>query len=111
MLLHIGRLVLPAFVDGGASGNFIDAGLVKGFALPCLPLAQLTQVRVSNDQLLDCAFYVPVQVSLAALNFCLTMWVVDTALPLILGDPFLRYFHPRAPWADGLFTFCRGPRT
>ena len=75
-------------------GLAFDAALARLLALSCLPLAQPTQVRAANYKHLDCAAYISLQVFLSALNFRITLWVVDSAPPLIFGDPFLRYFNP-----------------
>ena len=110
MQLHIGEQVFPALVDGATSGNFIDAALARRLALSCLPLAKTTQLRAANGQLLDCSAYVSLPVSLSALKFRITLWVVESATPLILGDPFLRYFNPCIAWDSREFDHRHGLR-
>ena len=74
-------------------------------------VCQPTQVRAANGQLLDCAAYVSVLVYLAALPFCLTMWVVESAPSPVLGDPLLRYFNPSTACDFREFALSRSQRT
>ena len=73
-------------------------------------LQALRHWRSANGHLIDCDSYVVVLAILVSLRFRISLRVVFSAMGVIWGIPFLRYFDPCISWREGTLTILRGCR-
>ncbi|KAI4898934.1 hypothetical protein NFI96_007063 [Prochilodus magdalenae] len=93
---------LHAFIDSGATGNFMDAAVAKALGVPVEPLLTPLPVSAIDRNLLksgaiktDKPILVQVGLHTERLSFFLTQ---APDLPVILGFPWLKRHNPHIDW-------------
>ena len=96
---------LQAFVDSGAAGNFIDAGLAKALGLPLVPLDKPRPVSAIDGRPLE-----PGEVSQQTKLLCLrigqhcekvSFYLISApSVQLVLGFPWLQRHNPCLDWLN-----------
>jgi len=96
--LVIDPKLVMALLDSGASDSFVSQDVVKTLRLQTYPLQQKLTVRVANGEWLDVSQFVIVHERLGTMPVKLQMRVIKTAIPVVLGYPFLAKFQPHIYW-------------
>ena len=87
-----------ALLDYGTSDSFISLDVVLESRLKLLPLKYTIKVMVANCQTLNVCHFMRVRATSGDLHVQLLLRVIVTALPIVLGYPFLHQFDPLINW-------------
>ncbi|KAI4900897.1 hypothetical protein NFI96_007222 [Prochilodus magdalenae] len=94
---------LRAFVDSGASGNFIDAALAHKLGLPLVPLDRPMPVSAIDGQSLEPGMVSqqtqPINLQIGQHSEQVSLLLISAPeLQLVLGFPWLQRHNPRIDW-------------
>ena len=85
-------------LDSGASDSFVSWDVVRVLGLRQYPLSQRLTVRVANGEALAVTHFVQLSARLGPLPVRLSLRVIKTTIPIVLGYPFLSRTQPTIDW-------------
>ena len=90
--------MIRALLDSGASDSFVSWDVVRVLGLRQYPLSQRLTVRVANGEALAVTHFVQLSARLGPMPVRLSLRVIKTTIPIVLGYPFLARTQPTIDW-------------
>ena len=94
----VGGKMIRALLDSGASDSFVSWDVVRVLGLRQYPLSQRLTVRVANGEALAVTHFVQLSARLGPMPVRLSLRVIKTTIPIVLGYPFLERTQPTIDW-------------
>ena len=94
----VGGKLIRALLDSGASDSFVSWDVVRVLGLRQYPLSQRLTVRVANGEVLAVTHFVQLSSRLGPMTVRLSLRVIKTTIPIVLGYPFLARTQPTIDW-------------
>ena len=105
--LRIGKAIVRAIIDSGASSKFISEHIARELNLRRHKLHDDQTFKVVNGDTVHCTQFVQVYAQMHTVNFYLSFRVAHMHPDLILGVPFLVRFNPLIDWQARNFRVSR----
>ena len=90
--------MIRALLDSGALDSFVSWDIVRVLGLRQYPLSQRLTVRVANGESLAVTHFVQLSARLGPMPVRLSLRVIKTTIPIVLGYPFLARTQPTIDW-------------
>ncbi|KAI4897624.1 hypothetical protein NFI96_008578 [Prochilodus magdalenae] len=103
-------ITLPALIDSGAAGNFIDKALAHDLQIPLLPCKVPVQIKGIDNRPVGSGHVtehtVPLVLKVGVLHTeTISLFVIDApSCPLVLGFPWLAMHNPVFSWSHSELT-------
>ena len=94
----VGGKIIRALLDSGASDSFVSWDVVRVLGLRQNPLSQRLTVRVANLEALAVTPFVQLSAMLGPMPVRLSLRVIKTTIPIVVGYPFLARTQPTIDW-------------
>ena len=94
----VGGKMIRALLDSGASDSFVSWDVVRVLGLRQYPLSQLLTVRVANGENLAVTHFEQLSAMLEYMPVKLSLTVIKTTIPIVLGYPFLARTQSTIDW-------------
>ena len=105
--LQIGKAIVRALIDSGASSNFISEHVAHELHLRRHNMHDGQTFKVANWDTVHCTQFVLVYAQMHRVKFYLNLRVAPMYPDLILGVPFLVRFNPLIDWQARSFRVSR----
>ena len=90
--------MIRALLDSGASDSFVSWDVVRVLGLRQYPLSQRLTVRVANGEAFAVTHFVQLSARLGPMPVRVSLRVMKTTIPIVLGYPFLAKTQPTIDW-------------
>ena len=90
--------MIMALLDSGASDSFVSWNVVRVLGLRQYQLSQRLTVRVANGEALAVTHFVQLSAMLGPMPVRLSLRVIKTTIPIVVGYPFLARTQPTIDW-------------
>ena len=90
--------MIRALLDSGASDSFVSLDVVRVLGLRQYPLSQRLTARVANGENLAVTHFVQLSARSGPMPVRLSLVVIKTTLPIVLGYHFLARTQPTIDW-------------